>query len=93
MGEDTIRSAELLSRLLRYGDAATRRRLSNDVAAGDRDLAMLLAQTARSDEDPELRMRCLEVLGRALETADRALGLAVLIALFGPLASETVLGL
>jgi len=87
------RSAELLSRLLRFGDSATRLRLADDVAAGDTVLADLLARTARSDEDADLRVRCIEVLGRALEACDPAMKLEVLTALFGASRSETVLGL
>jgi len=84
MGDAVTRSAELLSRLLRFGDAATRRRLADDVASGDTVLADLLARTARSDEDADLRVRCIEVLGQALEGSDRATQLEVLLSLFGP---------
>ncbi len=93
MGEGSVRSAELLSRLLRYGDGPTHRRLAAEVAGGDGALAQMLAETVRFDEDPELRVRCLAVLGQALDGADMAVGLAVLGALFGPTGSETVLGL
>jgi len=93
MGETLSRSAELLSRLLRFGDASTRLRLADDVASGDSVLADLLARTARSDEDSELRVRCIEVLGRALETSDGSMKLEVLTSLFGRPVSETVLGL
>jgi hypothetical protein len=76
-------TAEVLSRLLLFGDAATRLRIAADVASGDLGLTDLLAQTARSDEDPDLRVACVEVLGRALETADAETRIGVLTSLFG----------
>jgi len=83
VGEAVSRSAALLSRLLRYGDAGTRRRLADDVVSGDIVLAELLAHTARSDEDLDLRVRCIEVLGRALEDAELEVQKDVLTSLFG----------
>ena len=82
-GEAVSRSVSLLSRLLRYGDAATRQRLADDVASGDAALAHLLASTARSDEAQDLRVRCVEVLGLALEDAGNDVREDVLASLFG----------
>jgi hypothetical protein len=82
-GEDVPRSAALLSRLLLFGDATTRRRLAHDVSSGDTVLADLLAQTARADDNDDLRVACIEVLGQALEDADHDLQVGVLASLFG----------
>lgn len=82
-GEAVSRSASLLSRLLRYGNATTRRRLADDVVSGDAALTQLLASTARSDDDLDLRVRCVEVLGLALEEAGSTVQESVLTSLFG----------
>jgi hypothetical protein len=93
MGRADSRTADVIARLVSYGDDPTLRRLAADVAAGDLALARLLAETARSDEDDALRARCVEVLGLALKEADHQVRWAVLTSLFGHQRSETVLGL
>lgn len=84
------RNAAVLSRLLCYGDDATLQGLADEVAGGDADLTGLLAATARSAEGLGLRARCLQVLGRALETAPPAIAGSILDALLAPPVGSSV---
>jgi hypothetical protein len=62
---------QTLVRLLLYATAESRRRLAARLLdEGRADVWALLATTARSDEDPVLRARCVEVLGLAAAAAD-----------------------
>jgi DNA-binding NarL/FixJ family response regulator len=66
-------------RLLRYGQPETRRQLVADLRQeGDPRVWHVLAETVRSREPWELRVRCLEALGFAAANADRALARQIL---------------
>ena len=68
MHQDDVQT---LVRLLLYATAESRRRLAARLLdEGRQDVWALLATTARSDEDPVLRARCVEVLGLAAAAAD-----------------------
>lgn len=73
----------LIHRVLLYGRAETRRRLVLDaLAAADRHVWSVLAETARSSGPWQLRARCLEALGVAAGAADEALAECILQSLF-----------
>src|SRR5260221_7007973 len=72
-------------RLLQYGEPETRRRLVTDLLqAGDPRIWRVLAETVRSPESWQLRARCLEALGLAATSADRALAKQILAWTAGP---------
>ena len=73
----------VLSRLLLYGDPATRQSMAAAIGEGSTDLVGLLADTARSREGTALRARCVEVLGLALGTAGPEMTQRILSALVG----------
>ena len=62
---------QTLVRLLLYANDESRRRLAERLLdEKNAEVWALLANTARSEEDPMLRARCLEVLGMAAAAAD-----------------------
>jgi hypothetical protein len=87
MGRTAWRDPSVLSRVLRFGDAATREGLAIDIANGSADLIEVLASTARSEEDEALRARCVEVLGLALVGAGPDVAKRILDALLGRVGS------
>ena len=77
-------------RLLRYGQPETRRRLVADLLQeGDPRVWHVLAETVRSPEPWELRVRCLEALGFAAANADRALARQILAWTSGASSSQS----
>jgi hypothetical protein len=75
---------QTLVRLLLYGTAASRQRLAERLLdESSTEIWALLAATARSQGDPVLRARCLEVLGLAAATAGGQQAELILSALLG----------
>lgn len=81
MHQDDVQT---LVRLLLYATPESRRRLAARLLDEERaEVWALLATTARSDEDPVLRARCVEVLGLAAAAADGRQAALILSALLG----------
>jgi hypothetical protein len=75
---------QTLVRLLLYATAESRRRLAARLLdEGRAEVWVLLATTARSEEDPLLRARCVEVLGLAAAAAEGRQAALILSALLG----------
>ena len=76
--------AQTLINLMLYGTANSRRRLAARLLDDGRaEVWALLATTARSNEDPVLRARCVEVLGLAAAAAGGQQAELILSALLG----------
>lgn len=75
---------QTIVRLLLYATAKSRRRLAQRLLdEQNAEVWALLAATARSNEDPVLRARCLEVLGVAAAAAEGRQAELILSALLG----------
>jgi hypothetical protein len=82
-----------LSRLLMYGNAATRRSVADGLLeSGSADDWAMLAATARSNEPWLLRARCLEVLGMAAAGGDEPTAQAILALVLNAEAPSTAGG-
>lgn len=68
-----------LERVLLYGSTASRQHLADDLRPGDA-LYRLLVATVHGTDDWRLRVRCLDVLGRAAADAPRGEAEAILSA-------------
>ena len=75
---------QTIAHLLLYATAESRRRLAERLLHEENaEVWALLATTARSNEDPVLRARCLEVLGLAAAAAEGHQAELILNALLG----------
>jgi hypothetical protein len=82
MAAVTDAQLQAIGRVLRFGAAASRAALADELARQEGPgLWEVLADTVRSDDDWQLRARSLELLGRVAGGADRATAEAVLTAI------------